>query len=201
MAAAQRVAHDLSVLVKAVELPYAWCDSMEMAVRAQSGTAPAIQATMAGARIGLSHRSVKLALDSLQLGLEIGRPFDPTAASTLASASMSMATALEEHAVEMHKKAEIVAGWTAYKAALAAPQNRKAARRALRLNSTLANCWIAHGACRMGDPAAKHAIQRAGLTPAMLADHGDVCARLVAFLEASRADDPVVLVAERAPRP
>lgn len=199
--AAQKVAYDIFLVVRATEMHNKWVDSMEIAFRAYSGYAAGIEKTLENARITLSRESVKLVLDTLKLGAEIGRCFDPTGAATIASSSLTMASALVEFGYEMHKEREIDAGWAAYKRAREDPANRKAARKALRLNSTLAKCSIAYGAVMAKDPAAQEAIRISGLSPAQLADSKDVAKKLVTFLEGELSNDPVVMHVERQPKP
>lgn len=198
--AAQAVAYDIYCLSRAVTTHNKWVDSMEVAFRAGSAYSPAIEKTLTNARITLSHKSVKLVLDSLKLGNEIGRCFDPTGTTTIISSSLTMASALVDYGYKMQKEAEITNGWNAYKKARDNPANRKAARAALRLNSTLAKCCIAYGACMAKDPAAIEAVRISGLSPAVLADDKDVCKRLVSYLENEMNEDPIVMHVERQPK-
>lgn len=199
--AAQKVAYDIFLVVRATEMHNKWVESMEIAFRAYSGYAAGIEKTMENARITLSKESVKLVLDSLKLGAEIGRCFDPTGAASGVSAGLTMASALVEYGYEMNKEREIDAGWAAYKRAREDPANRKAARKALRMNSTLAKCCIAYGAVMAKDPAAQEAIRISGLSPAQLADSKDVAKKLISYLENELSDDPVVMHVERQPKP
>ena len=200
VAAAQAVAYDIFCLCQAVRVHNEWVASMEVSFRANSAYAAAIEKTMKNARITLSQKSVKLVLDSLKLGNEIGRCFDPTGATTIVSASLTMTSALVDYGYKMRKEVEITRGWNAYKKARANPENRQAARKAMRMNSTLAKCCIAYGACMEKDPAAQEAIRISGLSPAVLADDKDICNKLVAYLENELSDDPVVLSVERQPK-
>ncbi len=200
VAAAQAVAFDIYCLVQAVQKHNEWCDSMEIAFRAHSAYAKAIEKTMKNARITLSQKSVKLVLSSLKLGNEVGRCFDPTGATTIVAASLTMTQALVDYGYKMRKEVEITRGWRAYKAAREDPENRKAARKAIGMNSTLAKCSIAYGACMEKDPAAQEAIRISGLTPSILADSKDVCVKLVSYLENELSDDPVVMAVDRQPK-
>ncbi|GMG82238.1 hypothetical protein LNKW23_14510 [Paralimibaculum aggregatum] len=195
--AAQKVLYDIYCLSQAVQAHNKWCESMELAFRASSAYGPAIEKTMKNARITLAYNSVKMVLDAFKCGSEIGRCFDPTGAATVASAVASISAAFHDYCHKMHKQAEITFGWKAYKKARENPGNRKAARKALRMNSTLAKCCIAYGAVMEGDAAAKDAIKRCGISPAMLASDTDVCKRLVSFLENELSDDPVVMHVEK----
>ena len=168
---------------------------------AASAYAPAVERTLMGARITLSRTSVKLVFDSLQLGAQIGRCFDPTGGATVASSALTMTQALVEFGYKMATEAEIYKAWEAYKDARDNPGNRKRARKALRLNSTLAKCAIAYGACMGDDPVAKEAIRICGLSPQVLADDKDVCKRLVSYLENELNQDPLVLKVDKSARP
>ena len=197
--AAQKVAYDIYAVCKATQLHNKWCDSMEVSFRANSAYGPAVERTMMNARIHLSQSSVKLVLDSLQLGAEIGKFFDPTGATTVASVSISMTKALTEYGYKMQKQGAIEIGWRAYKDALANPGNRKRARTALRLNSTLAKCAIAYGATIAKDPAAKEAVRISGLTPSVLINDKDVCNKLIAYLQDQMREDPNELKVQSEP--
>ncbi|MFN4157969.1 MAG: hypothetical protein ACK4GO_06145 [Gemmobacter sp.] len=196
--AAQKVAADIYALKKCVDVHNAWCESMEVAMAGQGGAAAAIQNTLHNAKIHLSQASVRLVLDTLKASAEVARVFDATGIATGVSAGISMASATVEFGFAMHKEVEIRNGWKAWKDATS-PEgkgNRKAARKALRLNSTLAKCCIAYGASIMGDPAAQEAIAATGLTVAALQDDKDICVKLVNYLEHQLNEDPEVLRVE-----
>jgi hypothetical protein len=199
--AAQKIAFDIYALIKHVDMHDKWCDSMEVAFRSASAYSPAVERTLMGARITLSRTSAKLIFDSLQLGTQIGRCFDPTGAATVASSALTLTQALVEFGYKMATEAEIRSAWSAYEDARANPGNRKRARKALRLNSTLAKCAIAYGACMGDDPVAKEAIRICGLSPQVLKDDKDVCKRLVSYLENELNQDPLVLKVEKSARP
>lgn len=191
--AAQKVAADIYKLIKCVETHNAWCDSMSVAMAGQGGATAAIENTLTNARIHLSHASVKLVLDTLKCSAEVARVFDPTGAATATSAGATMAGAVVDFGYAMHTERAIDQGWKAYKEAISNKGNRKAARQALRMNSTLAKCCIAYGASIMGDIAAKEAISKSGLTIAALKDDKDICVRLVNYLEHQLNEDPNVM--------
>ncbi|MEP4194756.1 MAG: hypothetical protein ABJL99_03880 [Aliishimia sp.] len=197
---AQKLAYDIFLLTQAVTMHNKWVESMEIAFRAYSGYGAGIEKTLENAKVTLDHSKVKVALDVLKLGAEVGRCFDPTGGATIASTALTMTSALVEYGYDMHKEREIDAGWAAYKRAREDPANRKAARKALRMNSTLAKCCIAYGACIAKDPAAQEAIRISGLSPSILANDKDVCKRLVTYLENEMNDDPVVMHVERQPK-
>lgn len=191
--AAQKVAKDIYVLKKCVDTHNAWVDSMEVAFAAQSGVAAAVQNTLKNAKIHLDHAKVSLVLHSAQAGAAVAQVMDPSGVSSIVSASLSMAESVVEFGYKMHTENEIRRGWNAYKDAKANPGNRKAARAALRMNSTLAKCCIAYGASIMGDPSAQQAMRASGLTVAALQNDKDICVKLISYLENELNEDPTVL--------
>ncbi|TDK53680.1 hypothetical protein [Antarcticimicrobium luteum] len=191
--AAQKVAKDIYVLKKCVDTHNAWVDSMEVAFAAQSGVAAAVQNTLKNAKIHLDHAKVSLVLHTAQAGAAVAQVMDPSGVSSIVSASLSMADAVVEFGYKMHTERAISVGWIAYKDARDNPGNRKRARKALRLNSTLAKYCIAYGASIMGDPSAQQAIRATGLTVAALQNDKDICVKLIAYLENELSDDPTVL--------
>ncbi len=199
VAAVQKMVFDLYLLQRAVAAHNQWCESMELAFRANSAYGPAIRNTLHNAKITLSRKSIAIVLDALKVGSETARMFDPTGAATISSAAASISEALFDYGYKRWTEVEIARGWNAFKAARDNPRSRKAARNALRLNSTLAKCAIAYGAVVAGDTSAKEAIRQAGMSPGLLADDTDVCKRLIKFLEQELSDDPVVLQAEKLP--
>lgn len=196
VAAAQKVAFDIYAVCKATELHNKWCESMQVAFRADSPNAAAIHKTFQNAQIYLSQSSVKLILDTVQLGAQVAKFADPTGAATVVAAATSITAAAVEYTYDMHKEAEIKRGWKAYKHAKENSRSRKAARRAMGLNSTLAKCSIAYGACMEKDPAAVEAIRISGLSVEVLQSETDVCNKLVTYLETELSNDPVVIAAE-----
>lgn len=195
--AAQKVAFDIYQLVQHVQAHNKWVKSMEVAYRSNSAYSSGIEKTLQNAEITLSQTSVRLVLDTLNLGAQVGRCFDPTGGATIAGASLTLAQALVDFGYKMHKEREISRGWALYQDALENPGNRKRARKAIRGNSTLAKCVIAYGACVVGDPVAKEAVRRCGLSPEVLANDKDVCKALITYLENELNDDPTVLHVDR----
>ena len=194
--AIQALLADIYALSKSVEIHNTWVESMDVAMAGGGGSTAAIQNILVNAKIHLSQASIQVILKTLKATAEVARMFDPTGAATATSAGASMAGALCKYGYEMQKEAAIQAGWAAYKDARDNPKNRKAARKALRLNSTLAKCCIAYGATMQGDTAAKQAIKATGLTIAALQDKEDICRRLIAYLENELVDDPTVLMVD-----
>lgn len=199
--AAQKVAFDLFKIAKCVMLHNNWCAGLEISFRSNSAYGPAIERSVKNARIELKQSSLEIILHTLQLGAEAAKFADPTAATTITSVSVSMADAVQKYAFKMHKQRMIIQGWLAYKAALKDPGNRKAARKALRLNSTLAKCCIAYGASIAKDPAAMETVRLSGLTVSALQDDRDVCHKLVAYLQEQMRNDPDEMRVQTEPAP
>lgn len=195
-ASAQALARDIYLLVKCVEVHNTWCDSMDVAMAGQGGAAAAIHNAVRNARIHLSQAAIVAILSALKASAEVAKMFDPTGAAAGVSAGASMASAVVNYGYKMQKEADIKNGWKVYKEARSNPGNRKKARKALRLNSTLAKCCIAYGAAMMNDTAAKQAIKATGLTVAAIQNDQDICVRLVAYLENELSDDRVVMAVE-----
>lgn len=199
--AAQKIVFDLYAICKATQLHNKWCESMEIAFRANSSYGAAIERTMMNARIELSQRCVELVLHSLQCSAAVAACFDPTGAAAATQAAANIAEALTTYGYKMQKQSAIEFGWNAYRDALDNPGNRKRARKALRLNSTLAKCCIAYGATVAQDPAAKEAIRISGLSVSVMVSDKDVCNSLVAYLRDQLNNDPdeLKVVSEPAP--
>lgn len=191
--ATQRLVADLYTLYRQTQSHNAWVESMELAFVGQSAVAPAIANTLANCKVDLDVSRIKVLLDGIGCGAEVGKVFDPTGATTVVSASASMLHTLTNTCYKWYSERQMRLGWEAYKAALDDRGNRKKARQALRLNSTLAKCCVAYGATIMGDPIAKRAVAATGLSPDTLRNDKDICVRVITYLETSLSDHPTVL--------
>lgn len=90
-------------------------------------------------------------------------------------------------------QAEMARGWQKYQEALKNPGSRKAARRALQENPTLAKYSLAWGALEGGDAIAKSALKKCGLTAAVLSQKDANVKEVQRFLEVMYSEDVVVL--------
>jgi hypothetical protein len=84
-------------------------------------------------------------------------------------------------------------GWRLFQTALKNPANRKAARRAIEGNPTLAKYSLAWGAIEGGDVFAKSAMKKCGLTPRVLETEGANVSEVQRFLETMFDEDLVIL--------
>ncbi|OIQ28038.1 MAG: hypothetical protein BM562_13790 [Alphaproteobacteria bacterium MedPE-SWcel] len=193
----QKLVVDLVKMEKAADVHNAWVDSMRTAFAARAGTAPAIEQTLGNCYIHLNHARIQVAFDSVALGAEAAKLFDPTGVSSIVASTNKMASAVVEFGFKMHTEVAIKNGWSAYLKARDNPGNRKAARAALRLNSTLAKCCIAYGASIMGDASAQNALRISGLSVEAFKNDKDICVKLIAYLENELKDDPTVLGVEK----
>ncbi|MCX7560556.1 hypothetical protein OS190_13345 [Sulfitobacter sp. F26204] len=195
--AVQKLIVDFLKMRKAAEVHNAWVDSMKTAFAARAGTAPAIENTLNNCYVHLNHARIKVVFDSISVGAETAKIFDPSGVSSIVATSNNMASAVVEFGYKMHAEVTIKKGWSAYLKARDNPGNRKAARAALRMNSTLAKCCIAYGASIMGDASAQNALRTSGLSVEAFKNDKDICIKLIAFLENELQDDPTVLGVEK----
>jgi hypothetical protein len=87
------------------------------------------------------------------------------------------------------------AAWTKYQKALEDPEDRKNVREALRSNATLSKYALAWAAVVARDPLARDAMNRIGLSDAVLGEKDTDAQAVVEYLEAVYDRDPVVLQA------
>ncbi|TNJ48378.1 hypothetical protein [Phaeobacter sp. B1627] len=193
----QKLVVDLVKMQKAADVHNAWVDSMRTAFAARAGTAPAIEQTLGNCYVHLNHARIQVAFDSVALGAEAAKLLDPTGVSSIVASTNKMANAVVEFGFKMHTEIAIKNGWAAYLKARDNPGNRKAARAAMRLNSTLAKCCIAYGASIMGDASAQNALRISGLSVEAFKNDKDICVKLIAYLENELKDDPTVLGVEK----
>lgn len=116
------------------------------------------------------------------------------------STAATSAAALAEIASKGITKAQMSSAWSTYKEALAKPQDRYLARKALRDNPTLAKYAMAYGAVEEGNPIAKEVMRRCGLNETTLMDPGTNVKKVVEFLELRFKDDPILLKASPSPK-
>lgn len=193
VAAAQKLVFDVIALAQAADKHNKWIDSMEIAFRANSAYASSILNALNNARVELSKDVVKTVLGLLKASSEVARVFDPTGGATIASSAATLGEALVNYGYDMYDEVAIKRGWDAYRAALDDPGNRKAARKAMKINSTFAKYVIAYGATVAGDASAREAVRMTGLTTEVLSDSVDVCKKLVVYLEKQLSDNQTVL--------
>jgi hypothetical protein len=113
----------------------------------------------------------------------IGVAIDKSAQATMAAKSVITAVVDEKRAAS---------AWRIYQKAFDDPNNRTAARQALRENPTLAKYAIAYGA-KKGNAIAANALRKCGITDDMMQDEKAGVDKLVSFLETRFNEDPVIL--------
>ena len=118
-------------------------------------------------------------------------PFAP--AGHVVAATASGVTALRTIITKMVREAEMRDAWKIYKAARANPDDRKLVRESMRKNPTLSKYVIAWGAEVEGDPVAKAAMKKCGLTADVLSNRNSNVQKVVTFLETMYPDDPILL--------
>lgn len=194
--AGKKLIKDGLILKKKIQLHNDWVDVMKTAVAGQGGAASAIENALHNAKVHRNTAGVDAVFSMLKVGSATISTLDPSGIGLAVSGAVTMASALNTAVQRAYSWNEVRKGWNAYKAAKEDPANRRLARAALRLNSTLAKCCIAYGATELNDPAAKQAMMASGLSIAAIQNDDDICVRLVAYLQKELADDVDVLKVE-----
>jgi hypothetical protein len=113
----------------------------------------------------------------------IGVAIDKSAQGTMAAKKVVTAVVDEKRAAN---------AWRVYQKAFDDPNNRTAARQALRENPTLAKYAIGYGA-KKGNAIAANALRKCGITDDMMQDEKSGVDKLVTFLETRFNEDPIIL--------
>lgn len=200
VAAAQKLIADIIALGRQSKLIHDWRKNVSLTYGTNSVYGPAIQQQMANLKIQVSQKSIYVLIDMVGLGAEAARLVDITGAATGLAAGATMARALTDFGYKMQKKAQVEAGWKLYLKARDQKGDRKAARKAMRWNSTLGKCVLAYGIVERGDPIARQVARNCGLTPTVLANDSDVCQKVVDYFQTLFSDDPVVVRQSPLPR-
>lgn len=169
-----------------------WQDNFRDAQAASSAQVDAFLSRKGLQSKQTAQAGIKAALDAARVVAEVLKmtPAAPTA--PVVSAGAALAEAAVEVADIIYTEAQMAAGWRIYQQARYNPGDRYLARKATRQNPTLAKYAMAWGATK-GDPIAVEGMRRCGLTEQTLALPETNVARVVAYLEARYADDPVLL--------
>ena len=122
--------------------------------------------------------------------LSCAGPFAP--AGHAVTATVQAVSSLRTMCLKFYDKKQLDDSWKLYQAALERPDDRKIVRKAIRTNPTLSKYVIAWGA-EDGNPVAKSALQKCGLTADVLSNKNTNVQKVTAFLEALYPDDPVLL--------
>jgi hypothetical protein len=192
-AAIQKLAMDIAILVRKTDELNKWLKNMALTLGNNSVYGPAIAGRLASATVQRRQSAVRVVFDAIGVAAESTKLADCMGVATGLSIGNTMARALTEYGFKMHKEREIDRGWNLYKKALESPGDRKKARKAMQWNSTLSKCVIAYGIVKDGDPIAKEVGRNCGLTPEVLADTKDVCAKVVSYFQTLYSEDPVVM--------
>lgn len=121
----------------------------------------------------------------------VGAHAAPIGAAMVATAKIA-GSALEI-ALTIKSEDEMRQAWAMYQKAMRNPKDRKNVRMALQKNATLAKYGLVWGALKDGNPIAKKALKRCGLTDAIIAKETANENKVVEFLEVLFDEDPVVL--------
>ncbi len=191
--AGKKLAASVVAWNKKADIHNAWVDVAAVALAGQSGTSAAIDNAVHNAKVHKRKATVDGVFAVLNLVAKTASTFDPTGVGLAVAGVTSMAQAVSNVIAKGYGMREVRKGWNAYKDALEDPKNRRVAREALRLNTTLAKCCIAYGATMLNDPAAKQAMTMSGLSIDAIQNDQDICVRLVAYLQAELSDDRKIL--------
>lgn len=188
------LANEMLLAIDAGQQYLSWADNVEDARRAGSVQAEAMTNRMDLSMTQQIRHGIEAALKVVQIigqGLtiaggpvaHIGVALDKSAQGTMAAKKVVTAVVDEKRAAN---------AWRTYQKAFDDPENRTAARKALRENATLAKFAIGYGA-KVGNPIAKNALRKCGITDDMIADEKSGVDKLVTFLEARFNEDPIIL--------
>lgn len=140
---------------------------------------------------------VNIAADVAGVTAETLRLVDQTHITAAVATTVEKGTkAIKTILATEYKNYKIKEGWEAYKKALDNPADRIAARKAIRLNTTMSKCVLAYGACVAGDAEAQKAMVACGLTPAVMEDTNEICHAAVDYLRARISDSDFETIAD-----
>lgn len=188
------LANEMRLAIDAGQQYLSWADNVEDARRAGSVQAEAMTSRMDLSMTQQVRHGIEAALKVVQIigqGLtiaggpvaHIGLALDKSAQGTMAAKKVVTAVVDEKRAAN---------AWRIYQKAFEDPENRTAARKALRENATLAKYAIGYGA-KAGNPIAKNALRKCGITDDMMADENSGVDKLVSYLETRFNEDPIIL--------
>jgi hypothetical protein len=111
--------------------------------------------------------------------------------------AMTASARVAESGLELIKtvadETEMARGWAKFQKALADPRDRIVVRQAIELNPTLAKYALAWGAIKGGDPIAKNAMKKCGLTDAILSRPSANVREVQSYLQELFNEDVVIL--------
>lgn len=142
--------------------------------------------------------NVQVALDAAKVVAEALALTPAAPAAPIVKSSVSVVEASIELADLIYTEAQLRKAWKLYQQARDVPQDRYLARKATRENPTLSKYAMAYGAMN-GDPIAMEGMRRCGLDKTTLSLPDTNVGKVVGYLEAKYADDPVLLRAVPVP--
>lgn len=176
---------------KAQEL-IVWQDNFRDAQAASSAQVDAFLSRKGLQTKQVAQAGIKVALDAAKVVAEALKLTPAAPAAPVVSAGVDLVEAALELADIIYTEVQMAAAWRIYQQARDMPGDRYLARKATRQNPTLAKYAMAWGATK-GDPIAVEGMRRCGLNEHTLALPDSNVAKVVAYLEAKYADDPVLL--------
>ena len=136
-------------------------------------------------------KSLENAMQLVAQAVSVAGPF--AAAGHVASSTLSGVIAIKELIVKYYRRAKLEQAWKIYVAARTNPDDRKVVRESMRKNPTFAKYVIAYGAEYAGNPIARNAMKKCGLSEEVLDSKAANIQKVVTFLEAAYPEDPVLL--------
>lgn len=136
--------------------------------------------------------NIQVALDAAKVVAQVMKLTPIAGAAPVVEATISTTEAAIELTDTIYTEIQLARAWKIYQRARDVPQDRYLARKATQENPTLSKYAMAWGA-KNGDPIAVEGMRRCGLNDKTLAQPETNVAKVVAYLEAKYADDPVLL--------
>lgn len=170
-----------------------WLANLEDATAASSVYAEAV-------RNRVHNSKVQLSQDVIQATFEMAKLVGAVASCSGLAAPVGQAiekgatagAAAAELLYEIHKEVELAAAWRVYQEALRTPGNRKAMRKSMRQNPTLAKYTMAYGALVARDAIAMEVVNRCGLSDKVLKNPKSNAHKVVQYMELKFPDDPIL---------
>jgi hypothetical protein len=169
-----------------------WQDNFKDAEAASSAQVDAFLSRKGLQTKQAAQAGIQAALDAAKVVAEVLKLTPAAPAAPVVKASVEVVEASIKLADILYTEQQMAAAWRLYQQARDNPQDRYLARKATQKNPTLAKYAMAWGATK-GDPIAVEGMRRCGLNEQTLAHPDTNIAKVVAYLEAKYADDPVLL--------
>ncbi|HSF65671.1 MAG TPA: hypothetical protein VLA78_14870, partial [Paracoccaceae bacterium] len=136
--------------------------------------------------------NIQVALDAAKVVAQVMKLTPIAGAAPVVEATIATTEAAIDLTNTIYTEVQLAAAWKIYQHARDVPQDRYLARKATRENPTLSKYAMAWGA-KKGDPIAVEGMRRCGLNEKTLAQPETDVKKVVAYLEAKYAEDPVLL--------